>query len=117
MFTHTARRYLANMNPTDPVVPLYPLRRPTLQWTEFAAAHYFLLRFLDQYQALTSCHDRRIFVWVVTNEVLMDEYLMDEFEEDGFTAGDVRHVSTLSTQINIMTQSRGYRQFPRGSVV
>ena len=42
---------------------------------------------------------------------------MDEFEEDGFTAGDVQCVSTLSTQMNIVTQSRGGRQFPHGSVI
>lgn len=80
--------------------PLYPPRRPTLHWSEFPAAHYFLLGYLGQYEGLTSARDRRILIWHVTNELLTDGYIMDEFEEDGFTAGDVRRVSDHSTDGN-----------------
>lgn len=86
----------ARCYPGDTVItrtPLYPPRRPTLHWSDFPAAHYFLLRYLDQYENLRSSRDRRVFIWHVTNLLLTDGYIMGEFEEDGFAEGDVRRVS------------------------
>ena len=112
-----AQWYLANMNPTELTVLLYPPQWPILQWRDFTVAHYFLLCFLNQYQALTLHCDWCNLIWYITNKVLMNAYLMDEFEEDGFTTGDVQWVSMVSTQVNNMTQGKWLRQFPHGSVV
>ena len=74
--------------------PVYPPRRPTLRWRFFPEAHFYLLRHLEGYRCVDA-HDRHIFLWHVSNDLVMDDYLMEMFHEEGFTAGDVRRVSMI----------------------
>ena len=87
-----ARLYLSDVHTP---VPHYPPRRRILNWRNYPAAHFFLRRFLDEYEGVQSSRTRRVFLWHVSNELLLDGFIMGEFEEDGFSSGDVRRVSFL----------------------
>ena len=109
-----ARRYTANCTATTVVLPHYPPRRPTLRWKDFLEGHAYLLGHLDKYEGLGR-HDRRVYLWHVANELLMDGYLMDIFEDAGFSAGDVRRVSYMHIAVIPYTDIDMSRLFGRGS--
>ena len=95
-----AQRYAARLTSSPSSVPMIPARRPVLHWRRFPAAHDYLLCHLAPYQALRK-HDRRIYVWRITAEVMMDGYFMEEFDDAGFSPGDVKRVSVIQRAVTI----------------